>query len=74
MHTLTVPNVGYAASGDKLTSEAYSGCKLVHPCLSQESVWTSQPSRRGPGHTGYLTFSILHPSHINTSHSSSATS
>lgn len=77
MHTLTVPNVGFAASGDESSSEAYSGRKLVHPCLSQESVWSAQPSRRSPGHTGYLTFSTLHPSHnivVDTPHSTSTTS
>ena len=79
MHSLIVPNVGFAASGVDSTSEAYSGRKLVHPCLSQEPVWSAQPSRRSPGHTGYLTFSTLHPSHnnnitANTPHSSSVTS
>lgn len=59
MHTLTVPNVGFSA--EPLSSDAYSGRhKLVHPSLSQENVFTAQPSRRGPGHTGYLTFSTLH--------------
>ena len=77
MHTLTVPNVGFtAASGDEPIAGAYSGRKLVHPCLSQESVWSAQPSRKSPGHTGYLTFSTLHPSCniVSTPHSSSATS
>ena len=75
MHTLTVPNVGFAASGDD-SSEAYSGQKLVHPCLSQESMWSVQPSRRSPGHTGYLTFSTLYPScnSDDTPHSGAATS
>ena len=76
MQTLIVPNVGFAASGDNSSSEAYSGRKLVQPCLSQESVWSAQPSRRNPGHTGYLTFSTLHPScnSHDTPHSSAATS
>ena len=76
IQTLTVPNVGFSASGDNSSSEAYSGRKLIQPCLSQESMWSAQPSRRSPGHTGYLTFSTLHPScnSHDTPHSSAATS
>ena len=61
-HTLTVPNVGYSSGEASSVDEAYSGGKLVSPCLTQHSLYAAQPSRKCPGHTGYLTFATLHPS------------
>ena len=60
-HTVIVPNVGFSSSEASSVDEAYSGGKLVSPCLTQHSLYTAQPSRKCPGHTGYLTFATLHP-------------
>lgn len=61
-HILTVPNVGFPSASSEGSGEgAYSGKKLIHPSLSQHSLYTAQLSRKCPGHTGYLTFATLYP-------------
>jgi len=42
------------------TTGAYKRRKLVRPTLSSIAMYTAQPCKNIPGHTGYLTFATLH--------------
>ena len=41
-------------------TSAYKRRKLVRPTLSSCAMYTAQPRKNIPGHTGYLTFATLH--------------
>ena len=41
-------------------TNAYKRRKLVRPTLSSCAMYTAQPRKNIPGHTGYLTFATLH--------------
>lgn len=54
-HTLSVPNVGVEGVC------TYS--KLVQPTLTSHILYTGQPVKKTPGHTGFLTFATLTHKH-----------
>lgn len=51
--TLSVPDVGTAIDP--------TPHKLTRPTLSQVTLYTAQPVKTFPGHTGFLTFATLPP-------------
>ena len=51
--TLSVPHIGVANTP--------TPHKLTHPTQSQVTLYTAQPQKTLPGHTGYLTFATLPP-------------
>jgi len=50
-HNIDVPNTGYTAVEEG---------KLVKPTLETKTIYTSQPTKKIPGHTGFLTFATLY--------------
>ncbi len=54
-HALTVPNVG--AEGVSIHN------KLLRPTLSVQTLYTAQPVKKAPGHTGFITFATLSHKH-----------
>ena len=52
-HTLSVPHMG--------TPGTPTPHKLTHPTQSQVTLYTAQPVKTIPGHTGFLTFATLLP-------------
>ena len=75
-YTLTIPDVGVAHEvlegwviGDNaamVTGEPEEGCEvppgsgMFSPSLGSYSMWTTQPTNKIPGHTGYLTMATLY--------------
>ena len=49
------------------TTGAYKRRKLTRPTLSSVAMYTAQPCKNIPGHTGYLTFATLHTKHSGAS-------